>query len=101
MLLIYVPTKNKNEAKEIGKKLVEERMVACANIIPNITSYFIYEGKVTETDEALLLLKTNRKYEDIKRRIEELHSYEIPLISALELDELNEKYAAWANEVQA
>jgi periplasmic divalent cation tolerance protein len=96
MLLIYVPTKDENEAKSIGKALVEENLACCINIIPSITSIFKWEGKLEETQEALLLIKTNSPYSKVKEKIESLHSYDIPLISAFEVDNINEKYKTWS-----
>lgn len=98
MLLIYVPTATEKEAKEIGKVLVQEKFAVCVNIIPNITSFFKWEGKLEEVSEALLLIKTNSPYEKVQKRIEELHSYETPLVSGMKLDHLNKKYKDWTEK---
>ncbi|HIJ99049.1 TPA: divalent-cation tolerance protein CutA [archaeon] len=100
MLLIYVPCKNEDEAKKIGSILVEERLVCCANIIPKMDSLYIENEKVKETGEALLLMKTIANYEIVRKRVEELHSYEVPAIAAFDLAEINHSYNEWAISVQ-
>jgi len=97
MKLIYVPCSDEQEAKKIGRTLVEEKLAVCANILP-ITSIYPWENEIREDSESLLLLKTNADYETVKNRIEELHSYEIPAISELDI-KTNKKYLDWANSL--
>lgn len=98
MLLIYVPCRDAEEAKNIGHALVKEKLACCANIIPQIHSIFNWSGKVEETSEALLLLKTLSPYNKVCARIEQLHSYDVPLISAIKLANVNPKYKKWAEK---
>ena len=100
MLLIYVPCKNQEEAKKIGRVLVKEKLACCINILPNIHSIFPWGGKVEETSESLLLLKTLSPYKKVRSRIEQLHSYSIPLISCIKLSNVNQKYKKWAKKEQ-
>lgn len=99
MLLIYVPTSNEEEAKKIGRTLIKEKLAVCVNIIPRVTSIFYWENEIQETEESLLLLKTNESYNTVRKRIEELHSYDVPLVACFKLDDLNEKYKKWANSL--
>ena len=99
MHLIYVPCKNQAEARKIARILVREKLAVCANIVPKIHSIFPWNGKVQETSEALLLLKTLSPYSKIRRRIEQLHSYKIPLVSAVKLTDINPKYHNWAKKL--
>ena len=99
MLLIYVPCKNESEAKKIGRVLVKEKLVCCANVIPKMRSVFIWNGKLDETTEALLLMKTVKPYAKVKKRIEQLHSYSVPAIAAFKI-KINPKYEKWAKVVQ-
>ncbi len=98
MHLIYVPCKDSEEAKKIGRALIREKLACCANIIPQIYSIFPWDGKVDETSEALLLLKTLSPYSKVRARIEQLHSYDVPLISAIKLSNVNPKYKKWAEK---
>jgi periplasmic divalent cation tolerance protein len=94
--LIYVTTSNLSEAEHIAKSLVEERLVACANIIHNITSIYIWENKLTQDKEILLLLKTKESLVDRSiTRIKELHSYTIPCIVTYEAKKGNPDYLDW------
>ncbi len=99
MLLVYVPCKNESEAKKIGRVLVKERLVCCANVIPKMHSSFIWNRKLDETSEALLLMKTLKPYGKVKKRIEQLHSYSVPAIAAFKI-KINPKYNKWAKSVQ-
>ena len=85
MRLIYVPCKNEAEAKKIGRALVKEKLVCCANVIPKMHSTFIWNGKLNETSEALLLMKAVKPHGRVKKRIEQLHSYSVPAIAAFRL----------------
>ena len=99
MLLIYVPCKNVAEAKKIGRVLVKEKLACCANVIPKIYSAYIWDKKLEETSEALLLMKTTAPYDKAKKRIEQLHSYSVPAIAAFKI-KINPKYEKWARSVQ-
>jgi len=98
MNLLYVPCKNEEEAKQIGKMLVEAKFAHCTNIIPAITSYYFWEGSLQEDSESVLLVKTTKPYEVVKEQIEKIHSYDCPAILLLNIEEVNECYAKWARD---
>jgi len=76
---------NAREAEKTAKKLLEKRLVACANIIPGIKSLYLWKGKVEKGNEALLLLKTTQKNRGkVVRAIENGHQYEVPCIEFAE-----------------
>jgi periplasmic divalent cation tolerance protein len=94
--LIYVTVMNKNEAVSIARALVTEKLAACANIIPNITSIYIWEKSLNIDKEVLLLLKTKLSLvESAISRIKSLHSYEIPCIVSYESKSGNIDYLDW------
>ena len=77
--IIYSTTSNAEEAKKIAKSLVEEKLVACVNIIPNITSIYRWQGKIEEDSECVLIAKTTDKnVEKAINKIKDLHSYDVP-----------------------
>ncbi len=101
MLLVYVPCKDSEEATKIGRALIKEKLACCANIIPSVYSIFPGSEKIEETSEALLLLKTLSPYNKVRARIEQLHSYDVPLVSAVKLSNVNPKYKKWAEKEQS
>lgn len=99
--LIYVTTKDKTEARAIGKALVEEQLVACANILDGMESIYRWKGEIVEDQECVLILKT--PYHNvplITKRIKELHSYEVPCVISLTMTEQegNEEYLDWIEQ---
>ncbi|HIJ39387.1 MAG TPA: divalent-cation tolerance protein CutA [Rhodospirillaceae bacterium] len=94
--LIYVTAASRESALEMAKTLVQQHLVACANIIDRATSVYWWDGRLCEETEALLLLKTRS---DLKSavivRIQELHSYSCPCITAFDIDDGNPAFLDW------
>ncbi|WP_414469888.1 divalent-cation tolerance protein CutA [Methanobacterium sp. ACI-7] len=81
---VYITTSSKEESKNIGKTLVEERLAACVNIVPSIESIYLWKGKIEDDEESLLIAKTKQDNIDkIIKRVKEIHSYETPAILAI------------------
>ncbi|MEK7391339.1 MAG: divalent-cation tolerance protein CutA [Fibrobacterota bacterium] len=79
--LIYVVCPDEACARDIGRKMVEQRMAACANILPKMSSIYRWEGKLEEARESLLLLKTvEANVKELHERIRKLHPYRLPAI---------------------
>ncbi len=98
-IVIYITTGSVNEAKKIGRALVEEKLVACSNIISPIRSIYSWQGKICDDKEALMVLKTRKKlFNQIVKRVEKLHSYDVPEIIAMPIIEGSSKYLSWINE---
>ena len=91
----YVPCRDSDEARNIGRALIERRLVACVNLLP-IESIYRWEDSLIEDSETVLLAKTTASnYERVREAIVELHSYELPCIAALSVQALNEEYRNW------
>lgn len=85
MIVVYFTTETEEEAEKISKKLVEEKLVACANYFP-IKSIYWWKGEVQRGKEVAVLLKTQEKnFEKIVKRIKELHSYDLPVIEKFDV----------------
>lgn len=82
--VVYTTIDNIQDARKIAKTLIEEQLVACVNIVPNIESIYRWRGKIEEDSEFALIIKTiDDNIEKTIRRVKELHSYELPDIIVL------------------
>lgn len=87
------------EATNVGHALVEERLAACATIIPAVNSIYRWEGKVTSAPEIMVLLKTSADLVPaLEARLHELHSYEMPEFLALPIEAGSGAYLDWLKE---
>lgn len=101
VLLVYITTPTPEEAKRIAGVLIEEKLAACANILPAIDSLYYWKGELQQSKESLLLLKTHKElFESLMERAKELHMYELPCIVALPLSHGLPDFLNWvADEV--
>lgn len=94
--LIYITTSGSSESKKIAKTLLEEKLVACTNIIPQINSFYLWKGEIEEDNESLLVAKTmDDKVHEVIRRVEEIHSYQTPCILQVEVKKGSKSYLQW------
>lgn len=94
--MIYCTAGSHSEALTIGRALVEERLAACANVLPSITSLYWWEGKIQESQEAVLILKTRRELTyDVITRVKQLHSYDCPCVVSLAIEKGNDDFLEW------
>lgn len=94
--LIYVTCKNKDEASSIAITLIEEKRVACANIIDNVKSIYCYNNQIHHDDEVILILKTQSElFNEVRLRILGLHSYETPCILEIKINDGEKNFLDW------
>lgn len=85
-----------DDAARIAEVLVAERLAACAQVLPGMTSTFRWDGRITTAEEHLVLAKTHRSHFDrICERVGELHPYETPEIIAVPIVDSSAAYAVW------
>ena len=97
--VVYVTCGSENEADTLAKTIVEERLAACVNIIPNIRSIYAWEGAIQNEQEWLLVIKTIRPTLDrLYQRIRQLHIYTVPEFIALPLLAGSPEYLNWVTE---
>ena len=78
-VLVYVTAGDHETGHELAVRLVEERLVACVNVVPGVTSVYRWEGAVQRDEEVLLLAKTRAdRAQAVCARVAELHAYDIP-----------------------
>jgi periplasmic divalent cation tolerance protein len=87
---------SEEEARKIAHELVERRLAACVNIIPQIESVYRWQGKIESSREWLLLIKTTAEhFEKVRDAIRELHSYDLPECIALAIEDGSAEYLGW------
>jgi periplasmic divalent cation tolerance protein len=87
---------SEEEARKIANSLVEQQLAACVNIIPQIESFYRWQGKVASSREWLLLIKTSAgQFEAVREAIRRMHSYELPECIALNIDDGSREYLEW------
>lgn len=92
----YVTCASVEEALRIGRAAVEERLAACANVLPGLASIYRWQGRIESGQEAALILKTRAELVDpLTARVRALHSYSVPCVVALPIVAGNPTYLAW------
>lgn len=94
MKIVFTTFASEESAAEVVRQLVEERLVACGTLVPGARSIYTWEGKVEDSRECLVLLKTTR-FSELESRLRELHPYELPEIVGVETRALSPAYADW------
>jgi periplasmic divalent cation tolerance protein len=93
---VYSTFGSADKAKEVARVLVDEMLVACANILPGAVSIYKWKGATEEGHEAVMFAKTRQSlFPQVKARILELHDYEVPCIVGLEISGGDEKFLRW------
>lgn len=94
--IILTTAGSQEEAQKIAHALVERRLAACVNIVPQIESVYRWQGKVETAQEWLLLIKTQAAlYERVRDAVKELHSYDLPECVMLDLTAGSQDYLDW------
>lgn len=84
------------DAGLLANQLVEKRLAACVNVIPQIQSVYRWQGKIENDSEQLLLIKTVReRLDELKSTLFSIHPYEVPEFIVLPIDNLSDAYRAW------
>jgi len=98
-IIVLVTTSSREEAEKIAKTLLEERLVACANIIGPVHSLFWWQGKIDTAQEHLILMKTRKDlFSKLSERVKALHSYQIPEIIAVPIVKGFKPYMEWLED---
>jgi len=98
-IIVFMTAGSKEEAAKIVRALLEERLIACANIMDPVSSVFWWQGKIEEEKEALVIMKSHESiFKKLSQRVTELHSYEVPEILALPIIEGSLSYLDWMKD---
>ncbi len=95
-LLVLSTFPDSARARETARVLVAERLAACANVLPGVTSFYVWQGEQNESEEVLVLFKSRREtYPALEARLQALHPYEVPEIVAIDLTAGLPAYLEW------
>ncbi len=87
---------SREEAEQIARALVEERLAACVNLLPGVTSVYRWRGEMETAEEVLLLIKTTaERLEELEAAVRRLHSYEVPELVVLRPEAMGKAYLEW------
>ncbi len=99
-MIFFSTVPNLEEGKKIARILVEQKIVACVNIVPNIISIYEWKGKIEEDNELFLIIKTKKENtEKLIKVINQYHSYEVPECIGLEIKAGSNKYLGWMDNI--
>lgn len=97
--IVLTTASSEEEARKIARHLVERRLAACVNIVPQVASIYRWHGKIEETREWLLIVKiTAAAFAQVRAAIAELHSYELPECICLTIEDGSPSYLQWIAE---
>ena len=95
-VLVYTTWPSIVEAEQAGRKIVEERLAACVNILPGMVSHYRWQGKVERAEEAVMLIKTRASQAGkVTAAVKDVHSYETPAIMVVAIESLDPDYHRW------
>src|SRR5438477_4589064 len=96
MLIVLTTCPAAEAAEALAERIVDARLAACVQVLPRMTSIYIWEGEIQRESEYLLLIKTlPEKWDEMREFIVANHSYEVPEVVAIETDKVSEPYAKW------
>lgn len=96
---IYITTNDKLEARTIGKALVTSGLAAGVNIIDNMNSIYLWNGKIQDDQETILIAKTTKdRVSEVIEKVKAMHSYECPCIVSLPVSGGNRMFLDWISD---
>lgn len=99
ILFFYVTFPNQSEAKKLIKKLLDMNLIACANLFPQMSSFYVWGKKMKQEKEVAVIFKTSSKLKNkFQSFIAQNHPYSTPCIAAFEVHVINKAYKKWLLE---
>lgn len=99
VLIAFCTFPDAETARKIAKEIVDLRLAACGNIVPQVHSIYRWQGKVESNDEALAIFKLDgSRYSEFEKKLRSLHPYEIPEIVSCKIDNGLPEYLRWVSE---
>ncbi len=99
LVLCYITAPNYEEAKKLSEILIQEKLIACANIIKDVSSIFMWENKLETPDEVILIAKTKEAlFTNVSETVKKHHSYDTPCIVALPIIDGSGEFLQWIED---
>jgi periplasmic divalent cation tolerance protein len=99
LLLVLTTTGSTNEAETLAEQVVASKLAACVQILPLMTSVYVWEGEVKREHEHMLIIKTlPEKFDALEAFIIANHSYDVPEIVAVQSERVSKPYLNWIKE---
>ncbi len=100
MIIIKTSSDSHKTVKVIANTLLNKKYAACINILPRIRSKYIWEDRISESRESMLLIKTTKDMEDkVYKTVKELHNYDIPEITTIDTSNVDPNYLNWMKDL--
>jgi len=100
MIIVFTTVSDMAAGEELASRIVESRLAACVQILPRMTSVYVWEGRVAREAEHLLLIKTlPERFGELSDFITANHSYTTPEIVAVEAARVSDQYLAWIESI--
>jgi periplasmic divalent cation tolerance protein len=95
-IVVFMTAASREEAARIAQLLVESKLAACVQILPEMQSIYVWKGEVQRDSEVLLIAKTiSSNFARLEREVRAIHSYETPEIVALPIEHGSQSYLDW------
>ena len=96
MIFVYITASSPEEARLIGRTLVEERLAACVNMVDGMSSIYRWQGAIEEGRETIMIVKTRSElFNELAERVKTIHSYTSPCIVEIPLGRIDGGYLDW------
>ncbi|MGL9757992.1 MAG: divalent-cation tolerance protein CutA [Wolbachia sp.] len=100
LVLVYITFSSLKEAKTISEELLNEKLIVCVNIFPEVNSLYLWEGKINSNCEVVAIMKSrNDQADKIVEKIEAMHSYDQPAVVIMPIGKVNKSFTNWVNNV--
>jgi len=94
--IILVTCPDADVAHSIGEELLNARLIACVNIVENVTSMFWWEGEIHRDKEVMMIIKTKKDlFEAVRSKVQKMHPYDVPEILELDITDGHKPYLDW------
>ncbi len=98
LVLIYTTFANPEEAERVSMELLGDKLIVCANIFPQVSSFYLWESRIHSSNEIVVVMKSRDDLTDeIVKRIETRHSYSQPVVVVIPVAKANKSFSDWVN----